>query len=59
MERGALCTPAVILALALLILIISFGAVFAVISFRNRRPGYFGSEMGSNCSHAAAIGEQS
>jgi hypothetical protein len=59
MERGILYTLAVVLALALLILIISFGAVFALISFRNRRPGYFGSGMGSNCSHAAAIGEQS
>ena len=49
----------IMLGLVLLILIISFGAIFAII-FRNRRGGfhYFAGGDGINCSHAAATGKQ-
>ena len=49
----------IILAVVLLILIISFGAIFAI-SLRNRRAGfsYFAGGLGGNCSHTAATGEQ-
>ena len=49
----------IILALVLMILIVSLGAIFAII-FPNRRDGfsYFAGGMGSNCSHAAATGKQ-
>jgi hypothetical protein len=53
--RFALCVPAIILALVLLIIIVSLGAIVSI-SFRNRRSGfsYFAGGMMSNCSHAAA-----
>ena len=56
--RSPLYVLAFVFGLALLILIISLGAIFAI-SSRNRRPGfsYFAGGMKS-CSHAAATGEQ-
>jgi hypothetical protein len=53
--RFALCMPAFILALVLLMVIVSFGAIVSI-SCRNRRSGfsYFAGGMMSNCSHAAA-----
>ena len=56
--RSALWLPPFVLGLALLILIVSFGAIVSI-SFRNRRSGfsYFAGGMISNCSHTAA-GEQ-
>jgi hypothetical protein len=56
--RSPLDVLAFVFGLALLILIISLGAIVAI-SFRNRGSGfsYFAGGMRS-CSHAAATGEQ-
>jgi hypothetical protein len=56
--RSPIYVLAFVFCLALLILIISLGAIVAI-SFRNRRSGfsYFAGGMRS-CSHAAATGEQ-
>ncbi len=56
--RSALWLPAVILVLALLVLIISFGAICAI-RFRNRRPisfSYFAGGMVPQPSESGVLG---
>jgi ABC-type nickel/cobalt efflux system permease component RcnA len=56
--RSPLYVLAFVFGLALLILIVSLGAIVAI-SFRNRGPGFSYFAGGTrSCSHAAATGEQ-